>query len=136
MYNEPKYYQHYEVHMKNGEKIDVYEDYSIPVMEGIIGEFKRGKKKFLDVSDLLCGFVIPYAEVSFIAILEVKKGRNTPHAIVDSHILAVIYVAFYNFHLTGIKLFYFVNSRRKHAARTAPLRPEIYEYNLVVPDDI
>ena len=73
MYNEPKYYQHYEVHMKNGEKIDVYEDYSIPLMDGIVGEFKRGKKKFLVTKDLLCSFVIPYDEVSYIAILEAKK---------------------------------------------------------------
>ena len=73
MNNEPTYMQHYEIHMKNGEKIDVYEDYNIPLEEGIIGEFKKGKEKFLEVNDLLCGFVIPYDQVSFIAILEVKK---------------------------------------------------------------
>ena len=27
MNNEPTYMQHYEIHMKNGEKIDVYEDW-------------------------------------------------------------------------------------------------------------
>lgn len=51
----------------------MYEDYNIPLEEGIIGEFKKGKEKFLEVNDLLCGFVIPYDQVSFIAILEVKK---------------------------------------------------------------
>lgn len=51
----------------------MYEDYNIPLEEGIIGEFKKGKEKFLEVNDLLCGFVIPYDQVSFIVILEVKK---------------------------------------------------------------
>lgn len=73
MQNKPKYYQHFEIHMKNGEKIDVYEDYEIPAEKGIMGEFKRGKKKFLEVNDFICGFIIPYDQVSFIAITDVKK---------------------------------------------------------------
>ena len=51
--NEPKYYQHFELHMKNGEKVDVYEDYDIPASKGIIGQFKRGQKKYLEIGDLL-----------------------------------------------------------------------------------
>ena len=71
--NDPKYYQHFELHMKNGETINVYEDYDIPYEDGIIGDFKKGKKKFLEVNDLLCGFVIPFEQISFIAILDVQK---------------------------------------------------------------
>lgn len=71
--NEPKYYQHFELHMKNGEKVDVYEDYDIPASKGIIGQFKRGQKKYLEIGDLLCGYIIPYDQVSFIAITDVRK---------------------------------------------------------------
>ena len=42
--NEPKYYQHLELHMKNGEVVHVYEDYDIPVEDGIVGDFKKKKK--------------------------------------------------------------------------------------------
>ena len=34
--NEPKHYQHFELHMKNGEVVSVYEDYDIPYEEGLI----------------------------------------------------------------------------------------------------
>ena len=59
--------------MKNGEKVDVYEDYDIPAEKGIIGQFKRGKKKFLEVPDSFCGFIIPYEQICFIVVAEVKK---------------------------------------------------------------
>lgn len=72
--NEPKYYQHFELHMKSGEKVDVYEDYDIPAEKGIIGQFKRGQKKFLEIGDLFCGFIIPYDQISFIAITDVKMA--------------------------------------------------------------
>ena len=45
--NEPKYYQHIELHMKNGEVVHVYEDYDIPVEDGIVGDFKKKKKKYM-----------------------------------------------------------------------------------------
>jgi hypothetical protein len=59
--------------MKNGEKVDVYEDYDIPASKGIIGQFKRGQKKYLEIGDLLCGYIIQYDQVSFIAITDVRK---------------------------------------------------------------
>ena len=71
---EPEYYQHFELHMKNGEVIDLYEDYNIPVNEGIVGDFKRGKKKFLEFGDrLFCFYTIPFDQISFIAMTDVKK---------------------------------------------------------------
>ena len=73
MNKDVKYYQRFEVHMKNGEKVDVYEDYDIPVKKGIIGEFIRGQKKFLEANGNLCSLVIPYDQISFIAISDVKK---------------------------------------------------------------
>ena len=72
--SEPKYFQHFELHMKNGEKVDVYEDYEIPAEKGIIGQFKRGQKKYLEIGDLLCGYIIPYDQISFIAITDVRQG--------------------------------------------------------------
>jgi hypothetical protein len=71
--SEPKYYQIYQLHMKNGEIISIGEDYDIPVEKGLIGDFKRGKKKFLEFSDILCGYTIPFDQISFIAATEVKK---------------------------------------------------------------
>ena len=71
--NEPKHYQHFELHMKNGEVVSVYEDYDIPYEKGIIGDFKRGKKKYLEVPDMLCGYVIPFDQIAFIAITDVRK---------------------------------------------------------------
>ena len=60
--------------MKNGEVIDLYEDYNIPVNEGIVGDFKRGKKKFLEFGDrLFCFYTIPFDQISFIAMTDVKK---------------------------------------------------------------
>ena len=64
--NEPKHYQHFELHMKNGEVVSVYEDYDIPYEEGLIGDFKRGKKKFLKIllltlySDSLHSYILKY----------------------------------------------------------------------------
>ena len=44
---EPKYYQCYDLHMKNGKVLNYAEDYDIPAEKGLIGQFKRGKKRFL-----------------------------------------------------------------------------------------
>ena len=72
--NEPKYYQHLELHMKNGEVVHVYEDYDIPVEDGIVGDFKKKKKKHIEWGDLLVGYVIPLDQISFIAITDVRQG--------------------------------------------------------------
>ena len=53
--------------------IKVLKDYDIPYEKGLIGDFKRGKKKFLEVPDMLCGYVIPFDQIAFIAITDVKK---------------------------------------------------------------
>ena len=72
--NEPKYYQHIELHMKNGEGVHVYEDYDIPVEDGIVGDFKKKKKKYIEWGDLFVGYVIPLDQISFIAITDVRQG--------------------------------------------------------------
>ena len=66
--NEPKYYQHLELHMKNGEVVHVYEDYDIPVEDGIVGDFKKKKKKHIEWGDLFVGYVIPLDQISFMRI--------------------------------------------------------------------
>ena len=68
---EPKYYQCYDLHMKNGKVISYAEDYDIPAEKGIIGQFKRGKKRFLEYGDLLHGYTIPFDQISFIVATEV-----------------------------------------------------------------
>lgn len=70
---EPKYYQCYDLHMKNGKVISYAEDYEIPAEKGIIGQFKRGKKRFLEYGDLLHGYTIPFDQISFIVATEVVK---------------------------------------------------------------
>ena len=53
---EPKYYQFYDLHMKNGKVLSYAEEYDIPAEKGIVGEFKRGKKRFLEYEDLFFKF--------------------------------------------------------------------------------
>ena len=74
---EPKYYQCYELHMKNGDVLSFAEDYDIPVEEGIIGDFKKGKKKFLEYGDLFRGYTIPFDQISFIVMTDVMKDMWT-----------------------------------------------------------
>ena len=59
MQQEPKYYQFYDIHMKNGKVLSYAEDYDIPAGKGIIGDFKRGTRKFLEYGDAkeLCEMV-------------------------------------------------------------------------------
>ncbi len=70
---EPKYYQCYDLHMKNGKVLNYAEDYDIPAEKGLIGQFKRGKKRFLEYGDLLHGYTIPFDQISFIVATEVVK---------------------------------------------------------------
>ena len=71
---EPKYYQFYDLHMKNGKVLSYAEEYDIPAEKGIVGEFKRGKKRFLEYEDLFHGYTIPLDQISFIVATEVQKG--------------------------------------------------------------
>lgn len=70
---EPKYYQCYDLHMKNGKVLNYAEDYDIPAEKGLIGQFKRGKKRFLEYGDILHGYTIPFDQISFIVATEVIK---------------------------------------------------------------
>ena len=70
---EPKYYQCYDLHMKNGKVLNYAEDYDIPAEKGLIGQFERGKKRFLEYGDLLHGYTIPFDQISFIVATEVIK---------------------------------------------------------------
>ena len=51
--------QFYDIHMKNGNVLSYAEDYDIPAGKGIIGDFKRGTRKFLEYGDAkeLCEMV-------------------------------------------------------------------------------
>ena len=70
---EPKYYQFYDLHMKNGKVLSYAEEYDIPAEKGIVGEFKRGKKRFLEYEDLFHGYTIPFDQISFIVMTDVEK---------------------------------------------------------------
>ena len=74
MQQEPKYYQFYDIHMKNGKVLSYAEDYDIPAGKGIIGDFKRGTRKFLEYGDLFHGYTIPFDQISFIVATNVKQG--------------------------------------------------------------
>ena len=52
----------------------MYEDYDIPVEDGIVGDFKKKKKKYIEWGDLFVGYVIPLDQISFIAITDVRQG--------------------------------------------------------------
>ena len=70
--NEPVYYQHFVIHMKNGEKVDFYEDYDIPDEKGIIGAFTRGEKKTLQANGHMFSYIVPFDQISFIEIADVE----------------------------------------------------------------
>ena len=70
---EPKYVQFYDLHMKNGKVLSYAEDYDIPADKGIVGDFKRGKKGFLEYDDLFHGYTIPLDQISFIVATDVQK---------------------------------------------------------------
>ena len=74
MQKEPKYYQFYDIHMKNGKVLSYAEDFDIPAGKGIIGDFKRGTRKFLEYGDLFHGYTIPFDQISFIVATAVKQG--------------------------------------------------------------
>ena len=50
------------------------DDYDIPVEDGIVGDFKKKKKKHIEWGDLFVGYVIPLDQISFIAITDVRQG--------------------------------------------------------------
>ena len=72
--SEPKCYQIYQLHMKNGEVISIAEDYDIPAKDGLIGMFKRKEVEFLEYTDILHGYTVPIDQISFIIAAEVEKG--------------------------------------------------------------
>ena len=71
--SETKRYQRYDLHLKNGEIVTAYEDYDLPISKGIIGQFKRGQKRFLEIDDLALVYTIPYEQISYIVAAGVKK---------------------------------------------------------------
>lgn len=73
MQQESKFYQCYDLHMKNGKVLSYAEDYDIPASKGIVGDFKRGTKKFLEYGDMLHGYTIPFDQISFIVATDVQK---------------------------------------------------------------
>ena len=72
--NEPKYYQHIERQMKNGEVVHVYEDYDIPLEDGLVGDSKTKKKKHIEWGERFVRYVMSIDENALIAINEVRKG--------------------------------------------------------------
>ena len=66
--------QWFEIHMKNGEVLEYAEDYDLPVEKGIIGDFKKGKKQFLEYGNLFCSYTIPFDQISFIVMTDVVKN--------------------------------------------------------------
>ena len=73
--NIPDYIQCFELHMKNGNVVTFAEDYDIPVEEGIIGDFKKREKQFLEFGDLSRSYTIPFDQISFIVMTDVMKNR-------------------------------------------------------------
>ena len=73
MEKEPKCIQVYDLHMKNGKVITYSEPFEIPNEKGIVEQFKRRKKKFLEFGDYLYGYVIPFDQISFIVATDVKE---------------------------------------------------------------
>ena len=73
-FNTPEYYQIFELHMKNGEVLELPEDYDLPVEDGVVGDLKKGKRKFLEYGDLFRSYIIPVDQISFIVITEVRQG--------------------------------------------------------------
>ena len=69
----PEYVQFYDLHMKNGEVMVYGEDYDTPPGKGIIGDFKSGKKKYLEYGNQFHDYVIPFDQISFIVSTNVQK---------------------------------------------------------------
>lgn len=68
----PESVQYFELHMKNGEVLPYVEDYDLPAEKGIIGDFKKGKKQFLEYMDHLISYIVPFDQISFIVLTDVK----------------------------------------------------------------
>lgn len=72
----PRFYQCFELHMKNGDVLEFAEDYDIPVEKGIVGDFKKGRKKFLEYGDLFYGYIVPFDQISFIVMTKVIRNPD------------------------------------------------------------
>ena len=72
---EPEYYQCFELHMTNGEILRIFEDYDLPVEDGVLGEFKDGGKQFVEFSDILGSYTVPFDQISFIVMTDVIKNE-------------------------------------------------------------
>ncbi len=74
MKKRPEYLQRFELHLKNGEVIEYYEDYDLPAEKGLLGDFKNGKKKFLVFGDMIVDYTIPFDQISYIVMYGVQKA--------------------------------------------------------------
>ena len=74
MKKRPEYLQRFELHMKNGEVIEYFEDYDLPAEKGLLGDFKNGKKKFLQFGDMIVDYTIPFDQISYIVMFGVQKA--------------------------------------------------------------
>ena len=67
-------YQMYVIHLLNGEKIRILEDYDLPVEEGLIGEFEKAPDDKLMVFGDMAGEIhyIPKKNIVTISTSDVK----------------------------------------------------------------
>ena len=67
-------YQMYVIHLLNGEKIRILEDYDLPVEEGLIGEFEKAPDNKLMVFGDMAGEIhyVPKKNIVFISTSDVK----------------------------------------------------------------
>ena len=72
---EPEFVQCYELHMNNGEILRIIEDYDLPYEDGVIGDLKRGEKQFVEFSDILGSYTVPFDQISFIVMTDVIKNE-------------------------------------------------------------
>lgn len=70
---EADYYRCFTLHMKNGEKIECKEEYSIPMDESIIEEFGRGQKRMMEYGDAHHFYIVPFDQISFIVMDSPRK---------------------------------------------------------------
>ena len=67
-------YQMYVIHLLNGEKIRILEDYDLPVEEGLIGEFEKAPDDKLMVFGDMAGEInyVPKKNIVSISTSDVK----------------------------------------------------------------
>lgn len=71
------FYQIYNIHLLNGEVIQVSEPYDLPTNKGLVGMFKRMEENdILTVNDLLLGSAyIPRKSILYLATGDVVEGK-------------------------------------------------------------